>query len=294
MTVHIETSEFDDGAPAVKFQRRTPALSTPEHMKNTPPDTPGDEASVDFLQDLNVVSHSVASASVTDIGMLQALAATGKPVILHATSPYPLPAEEANLRTITTLGQRYPGVPVGYSGHGRGVQISLAAIALRAAEQTAESVPTATVTVLAIADSDSYLKWGGDPAWPVARGLAAFADRAREPGDAERRTVGRGPEGNDGVDRRTTDPRSLRPGRAHRHSPAGCRAAVGARSARQGGGACHRRRLCRAPRECQWAARHLDSGHEAGHRASGPGRFIRAAFPPGGSRVRGARHKYGY
>jgi hypothetical protein len=160
MTVHLETPEFDDGAPAVKFQRRTPALSTPEHMKNTPRDTPGDEASVDFLQDLNVVSHSVGSASVTDTGILQALAATGKPVILHATSPYPLPAEEANLRTITTLGQRYPGVPVGCSGHERGVQISLAAVALGAAEQTAESLPTATVTVLAIADSDSYLKWG--------------------------------------------------------------------------------------------------------------------------------------
>ena len=80
-----------------------------------------------------MASHRVASASVTDIGVLQALAATGKPiilstgmstleqidraveslgtdnpVILHATSTYPLPAEEANLRTITTLKQRHP------------------------------------------------------------------------------------------------------------------------------------------------------------------------------------------
>ena len=185
----------DAGAQAVKFQKRTPAISTPEHMKNTPRDTPWgvityleyryrvefsrdqyveigdyatyrgldwfaspwDEPSVDFLEDLNVSAHKVASASVTDIGMLQVLAATGKPiilstgmstldqidravgvlgterlVILHATSSYPLPAEEANLRTITTLQNRYPGVPIGYSGHECGLQISIAAVALGA------------------------------------------------------------------------------------------------------------------------------------------------------------------
>jgi len=50
---------------------------------------------------------------------------------MHATSTYPLPPEEANLRSIATLRQRY-GVPVGYSGHERGLQISLAAVALGA------------------------------------------------------------------------------------------------------------------------------------------------------------------
>src|SRR3978361_2191240 len=30
----------DSGAQAVKFQKRTPEISTPEHMKNTPRDTP--------------------------------------------------------------------------------------------------------------------------------------------------------------------------------------------------------------------------------------------------------------
>jgi N-acetylneuraminate synthase len=187
MTVHIGTSEVGNGAPvyviagiglnhngsvetavqlidvaadagaqAVKFQKRTPEISTPEHMKNTPRDTPWGP-SVDFLEDLNVVAHKVASASVTDLPMLESLAQTGKPiilstgmstldqidravevlgterlVILHATSTYPLPAEEANLRTITTLQQRYAGVPIGYSGHERGLQISIAAVALGA------------------------------------------------------------------------------------------------------------------------------------------------------------------
>jgi N-acetylneuraminate synthase len=185
----------DSGAQAVKFQKRTPAISTPEHMKNTPRDTPWgtmtyleyryrvefdreqyieigdyatlrglswfaspwDEVAVDFLEDLGVVAHKVASASVTDIAMLEALSRTGKPiilstgmstleqidravevlgtdnlVILHATSTYPLPPEEANIRMITTLRERYEGVPIGYSGHERGLQISVGAVALGA------------------------------------------------------------------------------------------------------------------------------------------------------------------
>jgi len=185
----------DAGAQAVKFQKRTPEISTPEHVKSTPRDTPWgtmtyleyryrvefdreqyveigdyanlrgldwfaspwDEQAVEFLEDLNVVAHKVASASLTDVGMLRSLAETGKPIILstgmstieqidaavdlfdpnnviilHATSTYPLPPEEANLRMITTLRGRYAGIPVGYSGHERGLQISLAAVALGA------------------------------------------------------------------------------------------------------------------------------------------------------------------
>ncbi|MCD1571081.1 N-acetylneuraminate synthase family protein [Agromyces mediolanus] len=182
------------GCQAVKFQKRTPELATPEHMKDVPRETPWgtmsyldyrrrvelsrddyleiaryadlrgldwfaspwDEPSVAFLDELDVPAFKVASASVTDVPLLRAIAATGKPVILstgmstleeidravvtlgtsqlllmHATSSYPMPAEEANLRTIDTLALRYP-VPVGYSGHERGLQISLAAVALGA------------------------------------------------------------------------------------------------------------------------------------------------------------------
>jgi N-acetylneuraminate synthase len=185
----------DAGAQAVKFQKRTPEISTPTHMRDVPRETPwgtmsyleyryrvefdrdqyieiGDHAtlrgldwfaspwdvpSVEFLEDLNVVAHKVASASVTDLELLRALAATGKPIILstgmstlsqidtavdvlgvdnlvllHATSTYPMPADEANLRMLATLRDRFPGVPVGYSGHEPGLQISLAAAALGA------------------------------------------------------------------------------------------------------------------------------------------------------------------
>jgi N-acetylneuraminate synthase len=183
------------GAQAVKFQKRTPAISTPEHMKSQLRETPWgtmtyleyryrvefsreqyieigdyatllglswfaspwDEGAVEFLEDLGVVAHKVASASVTDIPLLQALARTGKPIILstgmstmdqidravevlgtenlvllHATSTYPLPPEEANILMIPTLQERFAGVPIGYSGHERGLQISIAAVALGA------------------------------------------------------------------------------------------------------------------------------------------------------------------
>ena len=118
--------------------------------------SPWDVPSVDFLNRFDVVTYKVASASLTDHELLRAIRATGKPMILstgmstieeidkavevvgtddlillHATSTYPMPPEEANLRTIGTLSARY-GVPVGYSGHERGLQISLAAVALGA------------------------------------------------------------------------------------------------------------------------------------------------------------------
>ncbi|GGS48805.1 hypothetical protein GCM10010156_04320 [Planobispora rosea] len=184
----------DAGCQAVKFQKRTPEICVPleqrDQIRQTPWGemtymeykirtefgadeyneiakyaaerdlhwfaSPWDVPSVEFLEEMNVVTHKVASASVTDLELLRALAATGKPIILstgmstleeidqaveilgtsklvlmHATSTYPLPPEEANLRTIATLQERY-GVPVGYSGHERGLQISLAAVTLGA------------------------------------------------------------------------------------------------------------------------------------------------------------------
>ena len=118
--------------------------------------SPWDVPSVEFMEEQGAATHKVASASVTDVELLRALRETGKPIILstgmstieqidtavetlgtenlvlmHATSTYPLPPEEANLRMIPTLQERY-GVPVGYSGHERGLQISLAAVALGA------------------------------------------------------------------------------------------------------------------------------------------------------------------
>ncbi|HEX4723843.1 MAG TPA: N-acetylneuraminate synthase family protein [Pseudonocardiaceae bacterium] len=118
--------------------------------------SPWDVPSVEFLEGFGVVCHKVASASLTDDNILKALRETGKPVllstgmstmdeidhavdllgtenliVLHTTSTYPCPPEESNLRTILTLSERF-GVPIGYSGHERGLQVSVAAVALGA------------------------------------------------------------------------------------------------------------------------------------------------------------------
>ncbi|QCP05029.1 N-acetylneuraminate synthase family protein [Brevibacterium sp. CS2] len=182
------------GAQAVKFQKRNPDVAVPEDQKSKPRDTPWGEMtyleykfrvefedeeyteidryarelgiqwfaspwdidSVKFLDRFDAVTYKIASASVTDIPLLEAVKATGKPVILstgmstleqidkavetlgtenlvmmHATSTYPLPPEEVNLLAIPALRERY-NVPVGYSGHEIGTAISVAAVALGA------------------------------------------------------------------------------------------------------------------------------------------------------------------
>jgi N-acetylneuraminate synthase len=116
-----------------------------------------DIPSVEFLEDFDPLAHKVASACLTDSRLLAAIHSTNRPVILstgmstisqvdaavealgtdnlvimHTTSTYPMPPEEADLLNIPALAARY-GVPVGYSGHERGLQISIAAVALGAA-----------------------------------------------------------------------------------------------------------------------------------------------------------------
>lgn len=103
--------------------------------------SPWDEASVDFLEAFSPPCHKVASASLTDRGLLTRLRKAGRPVILstgmstlaqideavktlgdtplvlmHTTSTYPAKHGELNLAVIETLRKRYD-VPVGYSGH---------------------------------------------------------------------------------------------------------------------------------------------------------------------------------
>lgn len=118
--------------------------------------SPWDVPSVTFLERFDVPVHKIASASITDLQLLAAVRATGKAVImstgmstmdeieraveavgterlvlLHTTSTYPCPPEEVNLLALPALARHF-GVPVGYSGHERGLQISTAAVALGA------------------------------------------------------------------------------------------------------------------------------------------------------------------
>ena len=115
-----------------------------------------DEESVDFMEEFQPPCYKIASASLTDDGLLRHHRKYGRPIIIstgmstlaqidhavevlgkenlalmHTTSTYPSKAEELNLRVIPTLQARY-GVPVGYSGHEVGLAPSVAAAALGA------------------------------------------------------------------------------------------------------------------------------------------------------------------
>jgi sialic acid synthase SpsE len=120
--------------------------------------TPFDIDSVEFLEQLGVLAYKIASHSVTNLPLLERVAALGKPVmmstgmctwqeldeavavfarhgtplvLMHCVSAYPQSAEESNVSLIPALRARY-GVPVGYSGHEIGYLPTLAAVTLGA------------------------------------------------------------------------------------------------------------------------------------------------------------------
>jgi pseudaminic acid synthase len=118
-----------------------------------------DDSAVDFLEQMNVPAHKVASFELVDVGLIQKMARTGKPLImstgmaseeeiseaveaargagatqialLKCTSAYPAPADEANLLTIPELARRF-GYPVGLSDHTMDIVAPVVAVALGA------------------------------------------------------------------------------------------------------------------------------------------------------------------
>lgn len=81
----------------------------------------------------------ILSTGMSDLGevedALSALQAAGlardRVTVLHATTEYPAPMEEVNLRAMVTLGRAFK-VQVGYSDHTPGIEIPIAAAALGA------------------------------------------------------------------------------------------------------------------------------------------------------------------
>lgn len=184
------------GADCVKFQKRTPEICVPRDQWEIERDTPWgrmtyidyrhrmeftaeqyseidsfckqhgidwtvscwDEKAVDFMEaHFDVPFYKAASASLTDIPLLEHMQSTGRPLMIstgmstmdeihdavstlsvdnllvaHATSSYPAPVNELNLKMISTLRELYPTIPVGYSGHETGLAPTYAAVALGA------------------------------------------------------------------------------------------------------------------------------------------------------------------
>jgi N,N'-diacetyllegionaminate synthase len=121
--------------------------------------SPFDLPSIDLLAEMNLPVYKIPSGELTNEPYLRKIGAKGKPVILstgmatlgeveeaintlraagagqltllHCVTEYPAPYAEVNLRAMHTLKLAF-GLPVGYSDHTPGIEVSIAAAALGA------------------------------------------------------------------------------------------------------------------------------------------------------------------
>tara|TARA_B100000446_G_scaffold137525_1_gene129920 strand:- start:21497 stop:22543 length:1047 start_codon:yes stop_codon:yes gene_type:complete len=121
--------------------------------------TPFDETAVDLLEELGTPAYKIASFELTDLPLIRYVAKTGKPIImstgmaseeeiqdavatvreegvtdlvlLHCISSYPAPMEQANLKQMTVLQDRFNTIP-GLSDHTLGTTASVAAVSMGA------------------------------------------------------------------------------------------------------------------------------------------------------------------
>ena len=119
--------------------------------------TPWDKSSADAIDTIGVPAFKTASADMTNFDLLEHLVNKNKPIILstgmstkeeidetveflvrqnadfallHCNSTYPAPFKDINLRYLERLKQY--SIPVGYSGHERGIAVSIGAVAMGA------------------------------------------------------------------------------------------------------------------------------------------------------------------
>jgi pseudaminic acid synthase len=121
--------------------------------------SPFDSTAVDFLEKMDIPAYKLASCELVDIGLIQKMARTGKPLListgmataeeidealkaardagceqialLKCTASYPALPDEMNLRTIPEMIQKFQ-VPIGLSDHTTGIAAPVAAVALGA------------------------------------------------------------------------------------------------------------------------------------------------------------------
>ncbi|UUY05667.1 N-acetylneuraminate synthase family protein [Svornostia abyssi] len=118
-----------------------------------------DLPSVEFLEALDVPAYKVASADVTNVPLLRALAQTGRPVllstggaaledivvahdllaaggadiaVLQCTAGYPAAWDELDLRVIAEYRDLFPDALIGFSSHDNGIAMPVAAYVLGA------------------------------------------------------------------------------------------------------------------------------------------------------------------
>jgi N-acetylneuraminate synthase/sialic acid synthase len=121
--------------------------------------TAWDFESADLLAELGVPAFKIASGDLLNTPLQRHVAAFGKPIflstgggtmqdveravetiteinqqlcILQCTAAYPAATEDLNLRVITTLRERFPGLVIGLSDHQSGISMALVAYMLGA------------------------------------------------------------------------------------------------------------------------------------------------------------------
>lgn len=120
--------------------------------------TPWDIEALNFLEEYGMSAYKVASADLTNSPLIEAVAGTRKPILLstgmsheweikhtisvleshqaeyallHCNSTYPAPFKDVNLAYLSTLKSMHNGI-IGYSGHERGIEVPIAAMAMGA------------------------------------------------------------------------------------------------------------------------------------------------------------------
>lgn len=121
--------------------------------------SPFDLSSIEFLSELGLKRYKIPSGEITNLPYLRAISnvsdevilSTGmatpgeikkaieilKPakkeslIILHATTEYPCPYDEVNLKAMITIRDSF-GFSIGYSDHTQGIEIPVAAVSLGA------------------------------------------------------------------------------------------------------------------------------------------------------------------
>jgi sialic acid synthase SpsE/sugar phosphate isomerase/epimerase len=127
-----------------------------KELNTIPLCTPWDEKSLRILEEYGMPCYKVSSADFTNFQLLERLCDTGKPLIcstgmsteseilssvnfmssrgvefslLHCNSTYPTPFKDVNLRYLDRLKNLSGNRIIGYSGHERGIEVPIAAVA---------------------------------------------------------------------------------------------------------------------------------------------------------------------
>jgi len=124
--------------------------------------SPFDLESIDLLASLGLTIFKIPSGEITNLPYLRKVGVLKKEIILstgmadlgeiedaldvlmeagtelenitvlHCNTEYPTPFEDVNIRAMLTIKTAFPGLQVGYSDHTRGIEVSIAAVAMGA------------------------------------------------------------------------------------------------------------------------------------------------------------------